>query len=196
MAQRYPDEYNHSDSHNSDSPELLETFEVIPQAKCENFRRCRIRLPACLTLLCYCEDTGSRHTELLRIAELPETVKHLKQLISDTLHIPIICQLQLSVKEMQLFDDQSLSQDVSLREGDQLKLVYFGRCSSDKLVLLVKQGTSITNFCENYLRNDILRTLSNPIPQSDQVDTKHKSAISKFFKKTFRIGRATTSEIN
>ena len=187
MAQRYPDEYNRLDSLHSDSPELLETFEVIPQAKCDHYRRCRIRLPASLILLCYCEDTGRRHTELLRITELPETVRHLKQLISDIFHIPIICQLQLSVKEMQLFDDQYLSQDVSLREGDQLKLVYFGRCSSDKLVLLVKQGTSISNFCNNYIeKNAHIRTLSNTI-KSEQ----RKSTFSKFIKKAFRIGKAT-----
>ncbi|KAI6646495.1 hypothetical protein LOD99_12616 [Oopsacas minuta] len=183
MAQRYPDEYG-QDFQGRDSRELTSSFEVIPQAKHENFRRCRLHLPAILTIQCYCEDTARRHNELLRIEELPETVRDLKQLISDKLQIPIICQLQLSVKEMILFDYQSLSQDVSLRGGDQLQLIYFGRCSSDKLGLLVKQGHSISRFCKIYLNSNTIdsRTMSNPIPPDDDKKSKSKSRLYKIMK--------------
>ena len=108
--------------------------------------RCRLRLPVSLTLQCYCVETDRRHSELLVIKELPETVKDLKQLISEKLYIPIICQLRLSVKEMVLFDRQSLSLDVSLREGDQLKLEYFGRSELDRYKSLVDISGEIERF--------------------------------------------------
>ena len=132
--------------------------------------RSRLPLPASLILLCYCEDTGRRHTELLRITELPETVRHLKQLISDIFHIPIICQLQLSVKEMQLFDDQSLSQDISLREGDQLKLVYFMSSNASRFPLVLEKANLITQFYNKHIHPNSVRSFVTDNELPDDVN--------------------------
>ena len=168
-----------------------ETYELIPKLNPENFRRCRLRLPASLILHCSCVETERRHSELLIIKELPETVRDLKQLISEKFNIPIICQLQLSVNEMVLFDSQSLSLDVSLREGDQLKLEYFGQCSQDKLGHLVRQGQSISRFCSQYFtnrpnsNNDLILAPNNSSTNNNHKKHKYfrKPSLAKLFKK-------------
>ncbi|KAI6646473.1 hypothetical protein LOD99_12594 [Oopsacas minuta] len=132
--------------------------------------RCRLRLPTTLTLQCYCEYTERRHNKLLRIEELPETVRDLKQLISDKLQIPIICQLQLSVKEMILFDYQSLSQDVSLRGGDQLQLIYFGRSCSDRFPLVLEHANKITAFYNKHINPPKIKSTESPPPPITDIE--------------------------
>ena len=140
--------------------ELLDSFEVIPRAKYD-YRRCRIKLPALITIQCYCLNSDQVHTEVLRISELPNTVLDLKQLISDSLSIPVICQLRLSVKDIYLFDDQIFAEEVPFREGDEVKLEYFGRCS-EKMEQLVNQGKCITKFCSDYELTNYFRCESIP----------------------------------
>ena len=171
MASNYPDG-SISISRTTLDSIASETFEIVPKL---NFKRCRLRLPVSLTLQCYCVETDRRHSELLVIKELPETVKDLKQLISEKMNIPIICQLRLSVKEMVLFDRQSLSLDVSLREGDQLKLEYFGCCSQDKLGHLVRQGKLISRFCSQYFSGKPNSEMdSNLIIPNNAINNNHK----------------------
>ena len=186
MASKYPNATDSDSQTFHDSEFVPLDYEIIPTS----INRCRLRLPASLTVQCYCVETDRRHSELLIIKELPETVRDLKQLISDKLNIPIICQLQLSVKQMVLFDRQSLSLDVSLREGDQLKLDYFGRCSQDKLGHLVRQGQSISRFCEQYFPSRPNSEMDAILPPNNTINNNNKKhkyfrtpSLSKLLKK-------------
>lgn len=195
MASRYPnDEYEQGSSkpsrpRNGFPPrrdKSFESFEMLPKPQYD-FRSCRLKFPALITIQCYCQNSDRIHTEVLRIPDLPEDVLALKQLIFDSLNIPIICQLELTVRDIVLFDDQLFEHEVPIRVGDGMKLIYFARCG-DKMSHLIKQGESISKFCfdfdinnySNSLRCDL--TVGSILSPVEKKKT-HKNILMKNLKK-------------
>ena len=143
------------------------TKQLLSIPKCDiKHSRCRLRLPASLTLHCYSENSERRHSEVLSIAELPGTVYDLKQVISDALNIPIICQLQLSLHDLILFDNQPFVEEVPLREGDHMKLLYYGKSKHNEYNALIRHGKELLQF-QNY---HIRPSKSNSTPRNLDAD--------------------------
>ena len=156
------------ESKRSKSCPLTEQLPSIPKCVVKH-SRCRLRLPASITLHCYSENSERRHSEVLSISELPDTVYDLKQVISNTLNIPIICQLQLSLHDLILFDNQSFVEEVPLRDGDHMKLLYYGksRLINDEYNALVWYGKEMLQF-QNY--HTIGPSKSNRTPRDLDTD--------------------------